>query len=307
MRFFFLSLSAILILSSSLPVLANGGFAEGVTGGARGREVTATTAEELKAFASSEEPLVIFVKGQLRTGTVSLRSNKTLQGRGEKPSIIGNLFLGSGARNVIIRDLNISNPTKRKKAEGFDGVTIRGGKDIRVTNCTFRDCSDGAIDMSHGADRITVSWCKFEYSSQKLEHRLVMLIYGPAKKRSKGRAHVTLHHNWFSKNCHSRMPSAKKARVHMYNNFFDCKGNDYASNAREEAEFLSENNFYQSVRNPLFADDNGKIRAEGNIHRDSSGKISKGNNKAFQPTYSYQLDKASDVPELVRAKAGARF
>jgi pectate lyase len=286
--------------------LAADGFAAGVTGGAGGREVTAATPEEFRAFAGSLEPLVISVQGQLRTGTVPVQSNKTIQGRGAKPSVIGNLSVGSGAANVIIRDLHISNPTKRKKAEGFDGVTVRGGKDVWITNCTFRDCSDGAIDISHGADRITVSWCKFEYSSDKLEHRLVMLIYGPPKKKVKSRAQVTLHHNWFAKNCHSRMPAAKKARVHMYNNFFDCKDNDYATNAREDSEILSENNFYQSVRNPFFSDDGGRLRGRGNIFKDCSGSRSKGDDKVFKPGYSYQLDKTPDVPDLVRAKAGCR-
>lgn len=306
MRFLVLSIPALLLFYAPLPVLANGGFAEGVTGGAGGRQVTAATAEEFRAFAGSEKPLVISVTGQLRTGTVNIRSNKTIKGHGTKPSIIGTLFIGPGTSNIIIRDLHISNPTKRKKAEGFDGVTVRGGKDIWITNCTFRDCSDGAIDMSHGADRITVSWCKFEYSSSKLEHRLVMLIYGPPKKKAKGRAHVTLHHNWFAKNCHSRMPAAKKARVHMYNNFFDSKGNNYATNARAESEILSENNFYQSIRNPFFSEDKGRLRDKGNVFKDCSGKRSKGDDKVFEPKYSYKLDKTSDVPDLVRATAGCR-
>ncbi|MEX1119033.1 MAG: polysaccharide lyase family 1 protein [Terrimicrobiaceae bacterium] len=307
MRIFILSLTALLFHSFPLTSHANGGFAEGVTGGGGGREVTAATAEQLRAFAGSEEPLTISVNGELRTGTIQIRSNKTIQGRGPKPSIIGTLFVGSGVQNVIIRDLHISNPTKRKKAEGFDGITVRGGKQIWITNCTFRDCSDGAIDMSHGADRITVSWCKFEYSSSKLEHRLVMLIYGPPKKKAKGRAHVTLHHNWFAQKCHSRMPAAKKARVHMYNNFFDCKGNDYATNAREESEILSENNFYQSIRNPFFSEDEGRLRGKGNIFVDCTGKRSKGDDKVFEPQYSFKLDKTSDVPELIRSKAGARL
>lgn len=307
MRSLIFSLSASLFLCCQADVFAGGGFAEGVTGGAGGREVTATTSEELRAFAGSDEPLKISVSGQLRTGTVQIRSNKTIKGVGRKPSLIGTLFVGSGAKNVIIRDLHISNPSKRKKAEGFDGITVRGGKDVLITNCTLKDCADGGIDITNGADRVTVSWCKFEYSSDKLEHRLAMLIYGPEKKKSKGRAHVTLHHNWFAKNCHSRMPAAKKARVHMYNNFFDCKGNDYATNARREAEILSENNFYQSVRNPFFSDDDGRLRGKGNIFRDCTGKRSKGDDDVFKPKYSYKLDKTSDVPDLVRAKAGARL
>ncbi len=306
MRPLFFSLPAFLFLVCHPALFAGEGFGGGATGGAGGREVTATAPEEFRALAGSEEPLVISVSGELRTGTVQIRSNKTIQGIGPKPSIIGTLFVGSGAGNVIIRDLHISNPTKRKKAEGFDGITVRGGKDVFISNCTFRDCSDGAIDISHGADRVTVSWCKFEYSSDKLEHRLVMLIYGPEKKKAKGRAHVTLHHNWFAKNCHSRMPAAKKARVHMYNNFFDCKDNDYATNARRESEILSESNFYQSVRNPFFSDDNGRLRGKDNIFQDCSGNRSKGDDKVFEPKYPYKLDKASKVPDLVRARAGCR-
>ncbi len=239
-----------------------------------------------------------------RTNPGGSQQDPAGEGRGTK--LTGNLFLsGPGTSNVIIRNLTLTNPSKQKKAEGFDGITIRGAKDVFVTKCTFQDCADGSLDITNGADRVTVSWCKFEYSSRKLSHRLVMLIHGSGKKKAKGQAHVTLHHNWFAGNCTSRMPMARKARVHMYNNFVDSKGNDYATNARGRAEIRSERNFYQEIRNPLVEQDGGRIFTSGNIFRDCTGKRNKSDGKAFKPGYPFRVDAAEDVPRLVREGAGA--
>lgn len=280
------------------------GFAQGVTGGAGGREVTAHSPEELKNYAGSEVPLIINIQGKLRIGTIAVGSNKTLQGQGDEPTLHGALHLGGNAQNVIIRDLNITNPTKKKNTEGFDGITVRGGKRVWITQCTFTDCGDGMVDISRGADDVTVSYCKFQYSDPDMQHRFVMLISGPEKKGQR-QLKVTLHHNWFGENCGSRMPAVRGAEVHMFNNFFDCEGNDYATNARKRAEILSENNFYQNVKNPFYAEDGGDLREKGNIYKICSGRLEDGDDDVFKPKYPYTLDKTKSVPDIVRAKAGA--
>lgn len=267
----------------------------------------ARTAEEFQSAmeTAGDEPLVLQVHGSLDIGSVRVGSNKTIEGVGQKPTLKGNLSLPRGSNNVMIRNLTITNPSSRKEAEGFDGITIRGGRRIWIDHCTFIDCADGSVDISHGADLITVSWCKFQYSSKKLRHRLVMLAYGPPKKSVKSPLRLTLHHNWFAKNCNSRMPAAVKARVHMFNNLFDCRGNSYATNAREDTSILSENNFYQGIHNPFYKEKNARLKSSGNLYEKCSGKLDRGRDKVFEPPYPYDLTPTRDVPDLVRAQAGS--
>jgi pectate lyase len=283
------------------------GYGAAAKGGAGGETQLARSAEELRALAGEpDRPLIIQVAGELNIGTVIVRSNKTIEGVGGDARLVGTLHVPSGATSVIIRNLTITNPSKRKNSEGFDGITIRGGRDVWIDSCTLRDCADGAVDVTQGADRVTISRCKFEYSSHEMAHRFPILALGPPKKKAKGRLHLTLAENWFGRNCGSRMPAARKARVHQFNNFFDCPGNDYCSNAREDAEILSEGNFYNRVKNPLYAEDNGRVRSKGDIFKGTSGRRDDGDDKVFQPDYSYSVGKASRVPELVPARAGAR-
>jgi pectate lyase len=295
----------LLLFVQAIPVLAQDGFGGEASGGAGGREVVARTPEEFRAYAAAEEPLIIRVEGPLSIGMTPVGSHKTLEGTGPAAVIRGNLMLGGGTRNVIIRNLTFTNPMNKKGKGGGDGITVRGAKHVFITKCTFSDCADGAIDVTEGADFVTISWCKFSYTKQP-KHRFVMLTMGRSKKKHKNKVRVTLHHNWFAENCDQRMPAARKARVHLYNNYFNCSGNSYCSNARQDAELLCESNYYERVQNPCYAEDGGKIRTSNNIYRDCTGKMDNRNDKVFEPPYKWKVDKAAKVPEIVRAGAGAR-
>jgi pectate lyase len=299
----FLCLS--ILLSAAGLASAQDGFGGEATGGAGGREVVAASAEEFKTLAAAPEPLIIRVEGPLSIGVVPVSSNKTLVGAGPSAQIDGNLVIGGGAHNVIVRNLTFSNPMNKKGKGGGDGITVRGGKNVVIDHCTFRDCGDGCVDITEGGDLVTVSWCKFSYTKQP-KHRFVMLAMGREKKKHKNKVRITLHHNWFAENCDQRMPAARKARVHMYNNYFSCRGNSYCTNVRDRAELLSESNYYEKVQNPCYAEDGGKIRVSKNIYKDCTGKIDNRNDKVFEPPYKWKVDKASKVPDIVRAGAGAR-
>jgi pectate lyase len=302
--------AALVFLLAGIPAAFAGavGYGAAATGGRGGETRTARNAGGLEALAGeSDEPLIIRIEGNFPIGNIAVRSNKTIEGAGRNPGFTGALSIGRGVSNVIVRNLHITNPSKKKKAEGLDGITIRGGRRVWIDSCTFTDCADGAIDISHGADLVTVSWCKFQYSSPKLPHRLVMLAYGPPKKRVKSKLRLTLHHNWFAENCGSRMPAATKARVHLFNNFFDCPGNSYATNARKDAEILAENNVYRRISNPFYKEKNGKLKSSGNIFDHCSGKLDRGTDTVFTPPYPFSPDPAAHVPDLVRARAGCRL
>jgi len=281
------------------------GYAEGVTGGAGGPVVEVSTPEALRAAAAAPGPATIRVRGRMTVGRVAVSSDKTIEGSGPAPTLHGALAIERGVSNVIVRNLTITNPSQKKNSEGFDGIAVRGGRRVWIDHCTFKDCGDGMVDVTYGADNVTVSWCLFKYSSDDLKHRFVMLADGPHKKKSKGRLHLTLHHNWFADNCGARMPAARRSRVHLFNNFFETGGGtSYATLAREGSEILSESNFYRNVRNPSYTEDGGRLRRKGDIFVSSPGKRSKGGDKVFDPPYHYTLDRAVDVPEIVKAGAG---
>jgi pectate lyase len=284
---------------------AQDGFGGKATGGAGGRQVVARTAEEFRAFVAAPDSLVVQMDAPLSVGLAMVASNKTIVGANSGATLTGTIMLGGGTQNVIIRNLTFTNPLNKKGKGGGDGITIRGGKNVWIDHCTFHDCGDGCVDITEGADLVTVSWCKFSYTRQP-DHRFTMLAMGRDKKKHKNKAKVTLHHNWWAENCDQRMPAARKAQVHMYNNYFTCSGNAYCSNARENAELLSEGNYYEKVQNPCYSEDGGKIKTVKNIYKDCTGKIAKGDDKVFTPPYAWKVAKVGKVPEIVRAGAGAR-
>lgn len=287
---------------------AHEGFAGNVSGGGDGAVVTVKTTEEFCAKAQTPEPLVIRVEGTLNIGSVAPASNKTIVGIGERPTLVGQLFLGGGVENIILKNLFITYPMNKKGKGGGDGVTVRGAKRVWIDHCTFVDCGDGCVDVTEGADFVTVSWCKFYYTNQP-EHRFTMLAMGRdkdrKKKKVKNKLNITLHHNWWADNCGSRMPAMRKAEVHMYNNYFSCSGNAYCTNARPDTELLSENNYYEKVQNPLYAEKNVRMKTVDNIFDDCTGKAERRDDKVFKPPYPYSLDKTRKVPDIVRRGAGA--
>jgi pectate lyase len=188
-------------------------------------------------------------------------------------------------------------------------VTIRGGKMVWIDHCTFVDCGDGCIDITNGANDVTVSWCKFYYVKQP-EHRYTMLTTGRTvkvkKKKKLKTVRVTLHHNWWAQGCNSRMPAARKADIHMYNNYFNCPGNFYCTNARADASILSESNYYQEVQNPIYAERGGRLKTRDNLFDRCTGKAERRDDKVFKPPYEYTVTKVKKVPEMVKRGAGAR-
>lgn len=303
--------------------LFTNGYGSTATGGEGGAEVTVSNAADLLSYASSAAPFVINVSGTIDVtgggGTygkvVDVLSNKTIQGVDDTSTIIGNLFLGSGGvENVIIRNLNLTHPGSiiggdGKYVDGGDGISVWGANNVLVSHCTIYDCADGGCDITHGADYVTVEWCKFYYTAASTTHQFPMILGNTTASNY----HATLHHNWFAEGCNSRMPSGSFSRAHVYNNYFSSSGNFYCTNVRVNGEFLVENNYYDGVNNPCYKQDGGRMTATGNIFDsctgypggwDSTAGALTGNDPVFIPPYAYVPDLAADVPAIVMAGAG---
>jgi pectate lyase len=295
-------------LLANVACQAADGYAASATGGAGGTAVTVTTAADLIKYATSSSKYIITVSGTITVtggsgtsgGSVRVKSNKTIQGANTSAKIIGTLDLGSGGvNNVIIQKLNLTNPNGIGTG---DAITCYSCKNVFITKCTVYDCSDGAIDVTQNADNVTVSWCKFYYSSSSRAHRFVNITGNVTPAGY----HVTLHHNWYAQNCDQRMPSGSYCRVHLYNNYFSCTGNSYCSNVRTGGAMRAENNYYNAVKSPLYSDDNGLIWSSGNTFYNCTGIAGDTGKDAnvFTPPYSYTLTATASVPSVVQASAG---
>ncbi len=317
---FFVGLTAVLCLcltSNAFAIEEADGWASqngGTTGGAEGMEVTVTTPAELIQYCtnSGDTPYIITIASSFTItggvgdggGAVYIHSNKTIQG---VPGVIltGTLDLGAGGtHNVIIRNLSITNPATAEYSTGIgrgDGITCWAATNIFITHCTIFDCADGCCDITRTSDYVTVSWCKFYYTDPDADHRYVMITGND----DTANPHTTLHHNWWAENCDQRMPSGSYCTVHMYNNYFSCTGNDYCSNGREGSQMLSENNYYNTVEDPIDVRDGGLLKTLENKFYRCTGSLQYGTDTVFTPPYSYTLDNVYLVPEIVQYGAGA--
>lgn len=272
------------------------------TGGEGGVVVTVTNSADFIQYATRAGPHIIRVQGTIAFGTASVKSHKTIVGTGANATLKGELQI-SGVSNVIVQNLIITNPGPGAGGTG-DGVRIHNGSHhIWVDHCSIYDCADGLCDITNGSDYVTVSWCKFYYTQQSA-HRFSMLV--ASSDSDAGQYRITLHHNWWGQGCDQRMPMSRYGTIHLYNNYFSATNNSYCSNARTNAQFLSENNFYAGVDDPIYKTSNGRIRTAGNLYRGCTGLIDAGADNVFTPPYAYAPDGASEVPALVAAGAGAR-
>jgi pectate lyase len=288
----------------------------GTTGGAGGTTVTVNNLEDLAFYLDEDAPHIILVQGTINLGgsNVRVRDNKTLIGLGTSATLVGNLKVFRN-NNVIIRNLTFTNPSG---AGDGDGLTLDECLNVWVDHCTFVDCDDGTLDVTHGADWVTVSWCKFQYTDPNNDHRFSNLVGHSDNNAAQdaGRLHVTFHHNWWADLVHERMPRVRFGRVHCYNNYYHSPGNNYCLRAALESEVLMEANYFQDVDQPweYFHDPDqtpGKIFETGNLFDNVTGLIpaqdvlSTDADGLNPPPYPYSPDPAGDIPALVTDSAGA--
>src|SRR5262245_53338471 len=129
---------AMIVCGMAPSVFAADGYANvggTTTGGGSGPTVTVTTLAQLTANAQDDVARNIRVSGTINLGSVNFRvgSNKTITGVGANSGFVGDLQVRQ-ENNVILQNLNFSNPNSQGDA---DGLTLYGATHIWVTHCTF--------------------------------------------------------------------------------------------------------------------------------------------------------------------------
>jgi pectate lyase len=313
------------------------GFAAiaGVTGGSFGGSTTSIICSNYASFSNAVRvltPLIIYVQGTI-TNTESYcyiyGNNKTITGLGTNAAFIGDLR--ANATNIIIQNLYFTSTLANSDGVTIDGGSKGTGKNVWVDHCTFYNLPDGSVDITKGADYVTVSWCKFSYAPVPpgvVNHEFVNLI-ASSDSDNGSQYHVTFHHNWYGDYCRERMPSVRFGRVHVFNNYYNCAGNNYCVRTRIDAQVLVENNYFIGVQNPWErfnkTSSNGLLKASGNNVTgpgDTSFGVTwvnlwvadavliPGNDVLTDPSltsaiYTYALDSAADVPYFVQTFAGS--
>jgi pectate lyase len=275
----------------------------GVTGGAGGPVTEVSTLAELQSLAKASGKQVILIKGRLGNGTsrVAVASDKTLFG------LPGAVLAGGidikDVTNVIVRNLKVEGPGA-VDVDGVDAVTVQECSRIWLDHLDVSDGQDGNMDITNGADLVTVSWTRFSYTSKSQNHQFCNLI-GSSDSRTtdRGKLRVTMHHNWWAEGNKERMPRVRFGKVHVANNLFASPGANHCVRAGFEADILVEGNAFIGVGEPidLFENDFKAVTQRNNIFTNTSGNT-QGQGTAFTPDYTMALDAAKDVEARVKGQ-----
>lgn len=183
-------------------------------------------------------------KNQASRISITIPSNTTIVGKGTNAIINGvNFQVKSGTDNIIIRNIEFQDaydyfpswdPTDGSTGNWnseYDSITIKGATHLWIDHCTFDDGAhpdsgngeyygreyqhhDGAVDMSNGADLLTLSYNYFH------DHDKTTIIGSSDSTTSdEGKLRATLHHNYY-KNTVQRTPRVRYGQIHVYNNYY---------------------------------------------------------------------------------------
>lgn len=320
---------------------APSGFATingGTTGGAGGDVVYATSGTEIHAAlcnrASSDTPIIIHVEGTINHGNTSKVSGNSCNTADDKIEIkeVSNVSLigvGNGAlfdelgihlrsaENIILQNLHVRNVKKS------GSPTSNGGDAIGMESNVYNVWADHLTLEAQGGESAGYD----ALFDMKADTKYVTLSYSILRNSGRGglvgsgdsdsnNGPVTFHHNLYE-NIDSRAPLLRHATAHAYNNYY--RGlNKSGLNPRIGGKVKAEHNYFEDSKDPLgtfYTNDMGSWEVNGNIWSNITwtSEGSKNHPAGPNPTsttsinipYSYNLDDASCIPQIVLATAGA--
>ncbi|MBK8260379.1 MAG: hypothetical protein IPK80_03470 [Nannocystis sp.] len=322
------------------------GFGAQATGGDPAKVYLVTTLADsgegsLRAALESDEPywIAFAVEGTIKISgdgrRISVRSNKTIDGRGRDVTVNGNLRL-SDARNVIISDIRLKNDQEAMCGQEGDVLLLIGEGGADPASYTTRDVwihhvdlfsgGDGLLDL-RGASRVTLSW------SHLHDHNKAMLMWQTRSGKPATGMRVTLHHNFLDR-LTLRGPQFIYGWLHFFNNYH-FEWYEYGAGSLGGAQMLSERNVYrarpgqfcidcpdpnpcggndlvvskEAVVNEWASNGKGFVRSVGDSAREGAKIAASSPEKVFDPAglYEYTADPADDaLVAAIVAGAGPR-
>ncbi|SCG55406.1 pectate lyase family protein [Micromonospora halophytica] len=310
----------------------------GTTGGAGGQTVRATTGTQIHAAlcnrASSSTPIIIQVEGTINHGNtskVSGSSCNTADGVIELKQISNVTILGVGggalfdqvgihireSRNIIIQNVTVRNVKKSGSptSNGGDAIGMESGvRNVWVDHVTLEASGgesegfDGLFDMKNNTQYVTLSYSILRNSGRG------GLVGSSESDLSNG--FITYHHNLYE-NIDSRTPLLRGGIAHIYNNHY-VRINKSGINSRAGARAKVDNNYFKDSKDVLgtfYTSEAGYWQVSGNIFDNVTWSSRSSENNPAGPNpqsnttvsipYSYRLDGASCVPNVVSQTAGA--
>lgn len=285
----------------------------GTTGGEGGDTVTVTNGGDFKSAFNGNDRRIIMIEGRI-SGVGGIKgSNKTVIGK-SGAAIIGGVVL-SGSKNNIFRNIEFADGSN-------DTFEHTGSTCTWFDHNTFRDGKDGNLDIVRGSNYVTVSWNKFYYT--RGHGHMLSNLNGNSDGQTgdKNKIKVTFHHNWWGAGVQERMPRVRYGDVHVFNNYYkyekvaNDRGQNYIVGAGHMSRVLVEGNYFDGSKDPIRFFETGhgneplfRITAEI-VHRDNefvntTGAIAEYGN-AFAPPYTYSVDEAKDIKEIVTKGAGPK-
>lgn len=291
------------------------------TGGGNAAPQRPTTAAELMTLAGDDQPRVIEIKGTFSVPKLLIGSNKTLIGIGKDATLRGGVSIrgydDAMVKNVILRNLRIDGATTQADN---DALQLYFAHHVWIDHCEIWDGPDGNLDMTHAVNWVTVSWTKVRYTpnykrpeGESSDHRYASLIGHSDNnaKEDEGRLKISFHHNYWAESVIERMPRVRFGQVHVFNNYFASRGNNYCVRAGRGAHLLIEGNHFDGVNDPHVFNSpedeaTAHITARDNAYENTTGmRAVNGGGAAFTSVpYALKLDPAGSIPALVRTCAG---
>ena len=207
--------------------------------------------------------------------------------------------------NFVIRNISFVGPGSID-ISGSDLLTFTTCKNMWVDHCDFADGMDGNFDIGSASDFVTVSWCVFRYTARSYMHQNTNLV-GSSDREPRGCLNVTFANNVWGENCRARMPMGRDGKIHMLNNYYDCKGNITACiNPRIYSEFLIEGNYFAPGVKKVFSQSKAEawIWGSNNVISEPSVKVPKSSGTVTVP-YDYTVIPAEALPTELSKHAGA--
>jgi pectate lyase len=297
------------------------------TGGGNAPMQVVTNLAQLQAAVAGTNAAVIGVRGNMAPGDVRIGSNKTIVGLCGA-QIHGHIEI-NGSTNVIVRNIEIVgfSPGNCALDPGFDAsvgcssgddavIIQRNSHHVWFDHCIVRDGTDGNLDISNGANFVTISFTKFMYtprtdnvgsdSTGAAGHRYSNLVGGtdePDDFDDANSLNVTWHHNWWADNVVERQPRIRFGQNHLYNNYWNSDTANYCVRAGIESNVLLEGNVFDGVDDPHEfnnADDQGTANITANntnvyINTTSDMATGGGGQPFTNPPYQYVLENANGI------------
>lgn len=265
----------------------------GVSGGSE--ETAVSSADEFLA-AIGEGGLIVRLSGSISIdGMNDVASDTTIVGDSGAAITGGGLDV-SGASNVIITNLTFDDWDD-------DAINVQeGSTNVWIHHNTFGVGSDGCVDIKRESDYVTVAWNQFNGHDKNC-----LLGHSDDHTEDIGHLRVTYHHNHFN-GTNQRNPRVRFGEgVHVVNNYYQDIGS-YGVATTMDAGVILEANYFENVEDPVHIgegnSEDGRLVAIDN-HLENSGEILENGGVSTDLPYSFPVDSAQEVASIVSAGAGA--